>query len=848
MFFTQCCSVEAPAKSTTGTRVGPDGRRVRRGGTIAKETTEVAKGDVDDSFPSALMSILSGETETPSLAEKRSSPVRRKIGKSSTLTSPLSDSEDGSTRRMLGRRRPSRSPTVGSRSPMRLLSPKSPVSPTSSVDIAERLSSNLMDLALALDSRLGGTDPVQQSEKLARLRGIFLKEMRRIGRARQRGNVALWNACFKGEPWQAQRATAPPNHADLKSQNARGWSCLGMAATSGSVQMVQWLLKRDADVHHTDFDGCAPLHRAFERGAVDVAASLCHGKADLCAVDGRGRTNLIIAAGSGSARAVHWLAARVSEESLDAVDQNGWTALMHACQSRNLSAVKAVLSMGRVNVNVEAAVPSGDSVISALTVALRRKDACICQALLLKGACLSSAQAASVGKADTEFLDELMQQNGSSSREQTALAAVASVNLKRIQKFFSTETTYCNINCRDEQGRTPIMLLGATSDHSPSTVLAAIESLTLSGDVKMNAEDNEGMTALGLAIKQGHLEVAVKLLALKSDLHHVDNSGRAALMLAAASGSVKKVTWIQKLVDEHAYEMRDNEGRTPLRHAVDSQSVKVVKLVLASKPAGMEVSDFDGVTPLMRAGCLGCVEIFQFLIAAGADLAAQDFKGQSATRVIEDALLDLETRGKQAKRRGRIREILDNHAQRPSALRVQRTSSWGGNPLAAGVHEAMHGVEQLAAATGMATKRGLRKLREAEQVAVDMALHPIDAARQGLARAASGALGLAQDPASALHRVGSTFAGTAGFFVGEASGVAKGMARRLGLKPQTGEEEQAPTAAAAAPPAETFPWACGKCKQQNAKDVEQCWYCESPRPDETELNFKSVGQRRVKKR
>mmetsp|Transcript_59828 Transcript_59828/g.128948 ORF Transcript_59828/g.128948 Transcript_59828/m.128948 type:complete len:844 (-) Transcript_59828:854-3385(-) len=842
MFFTQCCAVTVPDKSTTGTRVGPDGRKVRRAASN-KETVE-AKADDLPSF--ALRSILSGDTETPTVAAKQSNnAVRRRIGKSSTLVSPLSDSDDGSTRRLLHRRRPSRTSTNGARSPMRLLSPKSPLSPTSSIDIADRPSSNLVDLAWALDSRLGGVEPVQQSEKLVRLRRIFLKEMRRIGRARQRGNVALWNACFKGEPWQAQRATTPPNHADLQSQNARGWSCLGMAASSGSVPMVQWLLERDADVNHIDFDGCVPLHRAIERAAIDVAERLCGSNADLCALDGRGRTSLIIAAASGSARTVQWLAARLSEESLDAVDQNGWTALMHACQSRSLATVKAVLSIGRVNVNAEASSPCKSSSISALTIALRRKDASICQALLQKGARLSSTQVVSSTKADSEFLDGLTQQKSLNSREQTALAAVASLNLKRIQKVFVGDAIYCSINCRDEQGRTPIMILGAVADHSQSAVLAAIETLILSPDVNFHAEDNEGMTALGLAVEHGHLEAAVRLLSLKSDLHHVDNSGRTALMLAAASGSVKKVTWIQKLVDGHAYDIRDAQGRTALRHAVESQSVKVVKLVLASKAASIEVKDLDGVTPLMRAGCLGCVDIFQFLCKRGADLSAQDFKGQTVTQVIEDALLGLETRGKQVKRRGRIREILDYHAQNTPPALIERSFSRGGNPLVAGVQDAMHGVEQLAAATGMMTKRGLQKLRDAEQVAVDIALHPIDTAKQGLARAASGALELAHDPASALHRAGSKFALTAGFLASEASGVAAGMARRLGLKQQTQPAQQAEMVAETA--AETVPWACHKCNQQNPKDCDQCWYCEALRPDETDLNFKSVGQRENKK-
>lgn len=76
----------------------------------------------------------------------------------------------------------------------------------------------------------------------------------------------------------------------------------------------------------------------------------------------------------------------------------------------------------------------------------------------------------------------------------------------------------------------------------------------------------------------------------------------------------------------------DQDGATPLHHAVAGGHGAAVDLLIASK-ANVNAKKKDGVTPLHVAAALGRVEIAKTLIANGADVKAVDQKGRTPLSV-----------------------------------------------------------------------------------------------------------------------------------------------------------------------------------------------------------------------
>ncbi len=169
--------------------------------------------------------------------------------------------------------------------------------------------------------------------------------------------------------------------------------------------------------------------------------------------------------------------------------------------------------------------------------------------------------------------------------------------------------------------------------------------------VAVNRRDNEGVTPLALAAKNGHLDVARELLLLRADVV-VDagvrpfNSGATPLHLACASGSagivelllLDRATRAARAsragnadggaavvvdvvgVDVHS---RDSRGRTPLAAAAIHGDADIVALLLAHNGGGDDdhrkvdasAPSLDGVTPLMWAAIGGNSSVVGLLLA-----------------------------------------------------------------------------------------------------------------------------------------------------------------------------------------------------------------------------------------
>ncbi len=116
------------------------------------------------------------------------------------------------------------------------------------------------------------------------------------------------------------------------------------------------------------------------------------------------------------------------------------------------------------------------------------------------------------------------------------------------------------------------------------------------------------------------------LIAKGADIHKADNNGRTPLIHAIDQGNLSIIQLlIAKGADIHK---ADNNGRTPLIHAIGKRDLSIIQLLIA-KGANIHTPDKNGRTPLMYAMNSTDLSIAQLLIAKGADIHMPDNKGRT---------------------------------------------------------------------------------------------------------------------------------------------------------------------------------------------------------------------------
>lgn len=176
-----------------------------------------------------------------------------------------------------------------------------------------------------------------------------------------------------------------------------------------------------------------------------------------------------------------------------------------------------------------------------------------------------------------------------------------------------------DVDKRDRMGRTPFLLAAMQGRK-------AVIQLLVKACANATAKDNEGCTALHLAVTKNQVEVIDDLLSPEFgiDISAKDNNGDTALQYAAEQGAESIV---DKLLEYKAsVQLKNKKGYTPLDSAAPAGNVVIARKLL---DAGIDINSvaYNGSTALYWVASTKHTAMIKLLLDYGADTDIQNEDG-----------------------------------------------------------------------------------------------------------------------------------------------------------------------------------------------------------------------------
>jgi ankyrin repeat protein len=178
-----------------------------------------------------------------------------------------------------------------------------------------------------------------------------------------------------------------------------------------------------------------------------------------------------------------------------------------------------------------------------------------------------------------------------------------------------------DINVVNDSKQTPVLWLIRNNMER-----AAMALLNVDKEVDMETHPDHFLGPLHEAIRRCSDSLVVSLLNKKANALEIDPQGRTGLHLAAACGRLETLQYmldqmpdLKRTIFDAKY--KDTQGRNLLHHASCKGDLKVVGYLLQdlNGKAAINEPDNDGWTPLHWAAKSGREELFDLLLAHGAD-------------------------------------------------------------------------------------------------------------------------------------------------------------------------------------------------------------------------------------
>ena len=483
-----------------------------------------------------------------------------------------------------------------------------------------------------------------------------------INRPDAEGYTALHYAASLGHLYLAMALIE--NAADEGATTKDGYTPIMLAAKKRRCEVVEvlatysTLLKKQADAYQSTAARVRPIdHTRFHSAALamadkpesdrvellrdavkknDVATTariIATGTVSLAEQDENGHTLLVLAAMAGNEEMIRLLLCAGAK--VDTVDRQGRTPLMHAAGMRYFPALSTLLQAGALANHVD------NSNESALSHAIGKDDAGLLLALLqgkaaatrvdlasllskaaagskLESVKMLLAQRADLPDSNGSLSLAIMAKKGDCNAVGTLLLAGADPH----HKAYDGHTAFTLAAANDRLSIVKYLL-----EHCPPRVRARAWTQRLQEET-----DNQGRTALMLAVLNQKPGMADYLLQQGADPHKTDRNGRNAILWAAAKGKKGMVTLL--LGHRATHVSKDRHGNTVFLIAAETGNKKIVELfslpIYKNSIFNINTANKDGDTPLIVAARHGYLDIVEVLLDKGATLLHHNNQGRSA--------------------------------------------------------------------------------------------------------------------------------------------------------------------------------------------------------------------------
>ncbi|XP_035630288.1 kinase D-interacting substrate of 220 kDa B isoform X4 [Oncorhynchus keta] len=344
---------------------------------------------------------------------------------------------------------------------------------------------------------------------------------------------------------------------EVDGRSDNGQTPLMLASEQGSIEIVQELIRRGANVNLDDVDCWSALICAAKEGHVDVVKELLE-----------------------------------SSAYMEHRDMGGWTALMWTAYKGRVEVTKVLLDNG-ANPNTTGQQYS----VYPIIWAAGRGHAEIVQVLLENGAKVNCSDkygttpliwAARKGHFDCvmHLLENGADVDQEGANSMTALIVAVKGGFTEVVKELLKRNP--NVNMTEKDGNTALMI--AAKEGYTEIVQDLLDAGTY-----VNIPDRSGDTVLIGAVRGGHVEIVKALLHKYADIDIRGQDNKTALYWAVEKGNATMVRDILQCNPDTETCTKDSES--PLIKAIKMRNIDIVELLL-DKGAKVSAVDKRGDTPL----------------------------------------------------------------------------------------------------------------------------------------------------------------------------------------------------------------------------------------------------------